>query len=519
MNENIYLTGFMGSGKTTVGRKLAELLNRKFVDMDAVIEKEAGRPISEIFESLGEDHFRGLESTLLKKTSRQARIVAATGGGIVKSPENRKVMRATGRIVHLKADFQTCLDRIGQAQAAVRPLWKDLKAARRLYDGRQELYADCDLQVAVDGLDPTQAAQAVRSVLFPDERFLMEMEGTACSVSAVWDAPAQVTEIVQDRRVMLLSDRNVNRLQGHRYLETLKPALTVTVSPGERSKTLKVARQIFQELLDNHFDRGDVLLAVGGGMVTDLGAFVAATYKRGMGFVLASTSLLGCVDAAVGGKSGVNLGQAKNAVGCFTIPKAVFLDAHALKTLPTVQIREGLVEAYKTGLVASADLAGLVESELKSLLARDLPGLAKVAAGSARAKADVVRQDFRESGWRGILNLGHTYGHAIEGWHKYKVSHGQSVAMGTVVAIRLSLTRGLLSQEHADRIENCLRRIMPRRAAWPDFDQAWEIMKHDKKIRQGRMVFVLLEGPGRPVLVNDVTQSELAEALEGLEDA
>ncbi|MBU0516321.1 MAG: 3-dehydroquinate synthase, partial [Proteobacteria bacterium] len=325
------------------------------------------------------------------------------------------------------------------------------------------------------------------------------------------------TELVRDRRVVLLSERRVAGLHLDRYWQALGRPNEMIVAPGERSKSLTSARRIYEALLTAGVERRDLLVAVGGGMITDLGAFVAATYKRGLDFILASTSLVGCVDAAIGGKAGVNLGRSKNMVGCFTAPRAVILDVTALSTLPRRQIAEGLVEAYKTGLVADPGLAELVETRIKELLAGDLEALARVAVMSAKAKADVVGIDFKEGGLRSILNLGHTYGHAVEGHHRFRVSHGRAVAQGILVAAELSLGRGLIDPEQARRIGQTLAPLLPGGLTPPTPDEAWALMRNDKKNRGGRIRFVLLEGPGRARLADDVTRDELATAVARLE--
>lgn len=335
-----------------------------------------------------------------------------------------------------------------------------------------------------------------------------------CPVTTSWDAPRELTRWTDGRRVFFLTEENVSRHHLDRFARVLPDAVTLIVPPGENSKTLKGAETIYRTLLENRIDRGDLLVALGGGMVTDLGAFVAATYKRGMDFVLVSTSLLGCVDAAVGGKAAVNLDDAKNAVGCFTVPQGVVLDVPALATLPTDQVREGLIEAYKTGLIGTPILAGLIEDQLDALLDKDLPLLSRVVELSVRTKADVVAEDFRESDRRVVLNLGHTYGHAVEGFHQYRISHGQSVAVGTIVAAAISRQRNMISSDLYETILATTRRIMPNEAQWPPLDQAWDIMKNDKKIRQGRMIFVLLKGIGEPVVVDDVTREDLVLAID-----
>ncbi len=395
---------------------------------------------------------------------------------------------------------------------------RDPEFVERLFARRKAVYAHADIAVSIDGKTPLEATRAIVATLLPDRKISAFLGDTSCPVICTWQAPPALEEPARGRRVALLTDKNVGRLHLDRFREVLADPLVCTIQPGDRSKTLQTAQRVYKSLLDHRFDRGDLLVAVGGGVVTDLGAFVAATFKRGMGFILVSTSLLGCVDAAVGGKAAVNLGQAKNVVGCFTIPELVVLDLAALGTLRRHHRSEGLVEAYKTGLVASPELAELVDLQTDALLAGDLPLLGQVVSLSAETKADVVSRDFRESGLRRILNFGHTFGHAVEGYHRFKVSHGDSVALGMIVATLLSEARGLISRETTERIVRTVRRISPRRVTCPSVEAAWEIMLQDKKIRRGRMVFVLLEDVGRPVCVEDVSQEDLAAAVARLDD-
>lgn len=519
MKDNLYLVGFMGAGKSTVGHLLAERLNRIFIEMDAELEKDFGLPIPEVFRRLGEDEFRRRETALLRQLSKRRRVVAAAGGGAVVSAENRRLMRSGGKIIHLAADLEVCRSRLGKAAQAVRPLWQDEESLRSLFDSRKEAYRDNDLSIPVDGhRSPDDITNEIVSVLYPDHQFVTRLGEKECTVFCSWKAPELLAEQVMGRRLVVLTDRTVARHHLDRLGEAVGDSLVISVQPGERSKTISSARRIYQALLEHHFDRGDCMIALGGGMVTDLGAFVASTWKRGMGFIPVSTSLVGCVDAAVGGKAAVNLGVAKNVVGCFSTPSEVILDIAALKTLGRKHLSEGLVEAYKTGLIAAPELADLIHSEVDALLAGDLPLLAGLVHLSARTKGEVVTRDFRESGLRRILNFGHTFGHAVEGWHRFKVSHGQAVALGMIVAAGLSRSRGLIGDDLFDLITGTVRRISPQRVQCPPADEAWEIMLHDKKIQQGRLVFVLLEDVGRTICVDDVSKSELRTVLEQIRE-
>ncbi|MEW6111275.1 MAG: 3-dehydroquinate synthase [Thermodesulfobacteriota bacterium] len=519
MNGNIYLVGFMGSGKTTVGNRLARALNRHFVDMDEILEKRFGKPIREVFIESGEPAFRAKESALLEKISKQERRVVATGGGVPEREANRKLMKATGVVVHLDADLRASQRRLGASQRAARPLWTEKSSVQTLFERRKSLYADCDFSVQANGNRPERVTEAILQGLIPEDRFVAKLGSSKCPIVATVNAPEVIADVVKERKTALVTDRTVLRLHGQRYRSLLERSVVVTVSPGEKSKTLANSRRIYEALIANEFDRDDLLIALGGGVVTDLAAFAASTYKRGMDFVLVSTTLVGCVDAAIGGKAAVNVGSVKNVVGSFSTPRAVVLDIAALRTLGPRQRSEGLVEAYKTGLVASPELTELVEQHAFALMKGDLALLARVAQLSARAKADVVSSDFRESGLRRILNFGHTFGHAVESHHHFRVSHGRAVALGMRVAAEISEGRGLISSDVVARINSTLDVIAPYEVAMPPLDEAWKIMQQDKKIRRGKIVFALLEELGRATCVEDLSKAELAAAIRRVKES
>ncbi len=507
----------MGSGKSAVASELAALLRRRCVDMDFEIESLFEKPITKIFELAGEERFREIESRLLKCIASANRAVVSTGGGIVVRNENIRRMRHSGLVVFLRASFDECRKRVGPAARKTRPLWQNPAAAKKLFSARVKLYKQAaELVVDTDGISPRQAAEIIAKKVLSqlDCEFTASLGGEKSQVISTADAPAVVSKNLAGQRVVLLTDSNVAKLHLERYNAALPDCHVHILPPGERIKTLDSAKRFYQKLLELKINRDDVLLAVGGGTVTDFGAYVAFTFKRGIKFVLVSTTLLGCVDAAVGGKAAVNLENTKNIIGCFTVPQLVVLDAWAFSTLPAQRVREGLVEAYKTGLIYNAQLAEIIEKNLDALLDGDTVLLSLIAAESARTKAAVVSQDFRESSLRAILNFGHTFGHAVEGFNKYKASHGYCIATGMAVAVELSLARGLISSQLADRIKTTLNSIVPKMPRCPSLAQAQTIMENDKKIRQGKLVFVLLEGMGKTRMVSDISRSELSRAIK-----
>ncbi len=508
----------MGAGKTTLGSNLAAGLRRRFVDMDDAISRRLGMSIPQAFNEMGEQAFRDAESAELKRLSRRQGLVVATGGGVVERQDNRRQMRTSGVILHLAASLETCRSHLDPAQTVGRPLWQDPDTLAALYKGRQPSYADCGIRVNANGTTSQDVAAEAMDRLLAEERYTALLDGKECPVIATTRAPELLGEFVDDRRMALLSDRNLARLHLDRYRRAMSGAVEVLVTAGEGSKSLRSAERVYQALLQNRMERSEVLVAVGGGVVTDLGAFVAATYKRGVDFVLCATSLVGCVDAAIGGKAAVNLAGAKNQVGCFTRPLAVLLDLASLATLPRRAIMEGLVEAYKTGLVADPSLAELMEDNLAQLMRGEVLGLSQVVKLAAQAKATVVSEDFRESGRRRILNLGHTYGHALESHNRYRVGHGRAVAAGMRVAVELSRARELLGEADAERMQSVLKKLAKGKMVWPSASDAWSVMLNDKKNVGGRVVFVLLSGPGQPLVTYDLTQDELQTALNRVID-
>ncbi len=285
------------------------------------------------------------------------------------------------------------------------------------------------------------------------------------------------------------------------------------VPPGEESKNLAQAGDLYDRMLRAGLDRGSAVVALGGGVVTDLGGFVAATYMRGIPWIAVSTTLLGQVDASVGGKTAVDHPLCKNLIGAFHQPSAVLADVGTLATLPEEELRNGLAEVIKHGVIRDAGLFDLVEEWAEPILARDPEVLERVVARNVRIKADVVMADEREDGLRRILNYGHTVGHAIEGL--LGLTHGRAVALGMVAEADLAVRRGRMPAEDAQRQRRLLERFgLPVRLQETlDLDRCLEVMRHDKKAEAGRHRFVLPSGVGAVEVCEDVSDEEIAAAL------
>ncbi|RKY05076.1 3-dehydroquinate synthase [Candidatus Poribacteria bacterium] len=290
------------------------------------------------------------------------------------------------------------------------------------------------------------------------------------------------------------------------------------IPSGDEHKSLEEASRIYGEMLENRMDRKSAVIALGGGMVGDLAGFVAATYMRGIPFVQVPTTLLAQVDASIGGKVAVNHPKAKNLIGAFHQPRFVLIDPETLKTLPERDLKAGMAEVIKHGLIMDRELFEMVESELEGILSLDMPLLEEVIARSCADKARVVERDEKESGLRAILNYGHTVGHAIEaatGYERFR--HGEAVSIGMVCAGRISLRRGMMTEGEFARMRELLERTGLPVDFPDDLDPhlVLKLIRHDKKVKAGRLNFILLEGIGRARIVDDVSEEEILESMRG----
>ena len=334
---------------------------------------------------------------------------------------------------------------------------------------------------------------------------------------ALEEAAGRLGRWVEGRAVFAVSDRRVRRLHGALIEGLAKRAASwrwLMVTAGETAKELSVAEELWRRLLAAGGKRDSRVVALGGGSVGDLAGFVAGCFLRGVEYVQLPTTMLAQVDAAVGGKTGVNLPGAKNSVGLFHHPSLVVADSAVLGTLPKRELRSGLAEVVKMAALLDTRLLGSLERRWEGLVAADPAALAPVVAAAVRAKATVVVADPNEVGERRLLNFGHTLGHALEAALGYrKLRHGEAVAYGMLFALRLAVRRGLAAKD-ADRLKVLIRRLQP--PPLPTVDRAAMLasMARDKKTRESGLVWVLPERLGRGRMVDDVGAAELEVELE-----
>jgi 3-dehydroquinate synthase len=317
------------------------------------------------------------------------------------------------------------------------------------------------------------------------------------------------------RRVFVLTSAPIWALWSEAFLSSFaEPPITLFLEPGEAHKTLKSVERLLREMADAGGDRGSLLIAFGGGIVGDVGGFLAAIYMRGIPYIQVPTTFLAQVDSSVGGKVGVNLPEGKNLVGNFHHPRAVFADIGVLGTLPERELKAGLMESLKAGIIRDRALVRYMELQVDEVLGRDAKALEKVIAASIRMKADVVHRDEREGGLRMILNLGHTVGHALEQATGYRLLlHGEAVGWGMVAALHLACERGTISGKQFERLERLIHLYGPLPALKLRVPRVVAATGGDKKNVGGVRRFVLPVGIGDAGVVEDVTPAELEAAV------
>ena len=559
--QRIILTGFSGTGKTEVARLIAERLGWQAVDSDDAIVEAAGKPIPAIFRDDGETHFRTLEHTALGELCSQTKIVIAAGGGAVLSAENRQLMADGGFIVCLEARPETILARLRpqlDSDPVARPLLATadpLGRIRELKSFRQPYYALADHTVHTDGLTMEQVAAEVVHAWRQLSATVLEHEGRVAALAAApsareadapycqpagaacvvrtssatypvfvsWGALADLRQRMADvglaGRAYLISDSMVHARWGAAAKEALREGgLRVAwhvVPAGETSKSLETAASIYDWLVSERAERGEAIVALGGGMVCDLAGFVAATFVRGLPLVHVPTSLLAMVDAAIGGKVAVNQKEAKNLIGAFYQPRLVLADVSTLQSLPPRELTAGWAEVIKHALIMDEELLRLLEENADAIVSLEPAVTTEVISRSIALKAAVVSEDEREeTGRRTILNYGHTIGHGLEAAAEYTgMLHGEAVAVGMAGAARIARRLGLLPPEVAERQDALIARFgLPLRASGVDPAKVLAATALDKKVKGGAIGWVLLEGIGRPVIRHDVPP-ELAEEV------
>jgi 3-dehydroquinate synthase len=530
-NNNIFLVGLMGAGKTTIGRLLARRLDMTFIDSDHEIEARTGATIPWIFEIEGEASFRRREADVIRELTAGSGIVLATGGGAVLDPESRALLAERGTVIYLRASVSSILQRT--AHDKNRPLLQTADPRKKLEDltaQREPLYREIADMVIDTGRPNVQSM--VQTIL---DQLAVDAERERANARTTMNEQASISLNVElgDRsypiaigrgllddasllsrhiggsgKVAIVTNTTVAPLYLDKVAAPLRAAgrevVPIILRDGEEYKNWESLNEVFDALLANKCDRKTTLVALGGGVIGDMTGFAAATYMRGVPFVQIPTTLLAQVDSSVGGKTGINHPLGKNMIGAFYQPRAVIADTATLDTLPDRELSAGLAEVIKHGAILDAGFFDWIEANIARLMARDHAALAHAIARSCEIKADVVARDEREGGLRAVLNFGHTFGHAIEAGMGYGAwLHGEAVGCGMVMAADLSRRLGLIDDTAVDRVRALVQAAgLPVVA--PDLGTArWiELMEVDKKNEGGAIKFILLKPLGSPSITN-----------------
>ncbi|MFF5898800.1 3-dehydroquinate synthase [Streptomyces argenteolus] len=526
----IVLVGPMGVGKSTVGELLAGRLGTTYRDTDADIVATVGKSIPEIFFDEGEEHFRALERQAVQDALAHHTGVLALGGGAILDGSTRALL-ADHRVVYLSMGVDEAVKRVGLNTArpllAINPRrqWRELMEARSL------LYEEvAGATVATDERTPEEVAQAIldttdlpertgQAVPPGQENTRMSEQGTT-RIQIAGTAGTDPYEVLVGRQLLgelpgLIGDRakRVAVLHPEALAETGEAvredlasqgyeAIAIQLPNAEEAKTVEVAAYCWKALGQTGFTRTDVIVGVGGGATTDVAGFVAASWLRGVRWIAVPTTVLAMVDAAVGGKTGINTAEGKNLVGAFHPPAGVLCDLAALDSLPVNDYVSGMAEIIKAGFIADPVILDLVEADPQGARTPAGPHTAELIERSIRVKAEVVSSDLKESGLREILNYGHTLAHAIEKNERYKWRHGAAVSVGMVFAAELGRLAGRLDDATADRHRAVLESVgLPLTYRGDQWPKLLENMKVDKKSRGDLLRFIVLDGIGKPTVL------------------
>ena len=496
--------GFMGSGKSTAARSVAAELETEWLDSDHELERELGEPLEAFFDREGEPAFRAREEeVVLRLLSRPDARVVALGGGAVQSPRVQQAL-ARHTVVHLDVAID---DAWRRSSGQGRPLARDLAGFEQLHRERWPLYESL-ADASLPGSGREVARRALPAVLALRER--------APGGSRLLWAAAESAEYPVFVGRGLLAAGFFHPLDGRRFVVTdeqvdrhhrIEAEERIVIMAGEEQKTIFRAEFVLRHLAQSGAERGDLLVALGGGVVGDLTGFCAAIYQRGMRYVQLPTTLVAQIDSAYGGKTGVDLPEGKNYVGAYHQPAAVITDPAALDTLAPEDLAAGYAEVVKTALIAGGPLwtrvrhRGEVDEE--------------IIVGCVRTKLAIVAEDERDAGRRQVLNLGHTIAHAIEaatGYGRYR--HGEAVGIGLLCALRLS-GREALRREVGELLA---ARGLPLSFSGAGVDDVLAAVERDKKKRGGSVRFVLVEAPGRVSFGHEVELADVRAAVEEVHD-
>lgn len=515
----------MATGKTTVGKILAQQLDREFIDTDELIISRQGMSIQEIFKDLGESAFRQLETDIARELAEQDGLVISTGGRMMLDPTNVALLSKTGRVFCLIATPEEILSRLANDVVNKRPLLEVPDPGSKIIELLEERRKGYHrfLKVITNDKKPAEVTDNLLDLIHEDP--------TKFSI----DHPSQPYEFIVGSGILpflrqlsgttgtmvIITDETV----GNFYSESCGDVEhVITIPVGHEHKTLETVSSIYEQLLDIGFDRSGTIVSLGGSVVGDIAGFVAATFMRGVNLIQCPTSLLAMADTSIGGKTSLDLPQGKNLIGVFKQPSLVIADVATLQTLPEKEFTSGMAEVIKHGLVADSNILDKVKTgrwqHESGTLFTSLFEVQSLVAKAIQAKISFIQDDPFDHDKRFTLNLGHTFGHAIELVSPTTLRHGEAVAIGLVAAANLSHRLGLSDQNLQQRIEVALTQVgLPIRLP-SDLEplSIVDVMKTDKKRKDNSLRLILLKQVGEAITYDGISDENILKTLKEISD-
>ncbi|MCP2520625.1 3-dehydroquinate synthase [Candidatus Aminicenantes bacterium AC-708-M15] len=520
----IVITGIPGSGKTTVGKLLSRILKLKFIDMDEYIEQKTGLKINEIFLNYGELYFREMERKACKELSESEDCVISTGGKTLLYKENLNQFYSF-IIITLLSTPETIIKRL-DVEYKTRPLLfsNPAKSILKLYKERIPIYQKFPNKIETDDLNPEEVVEKIlTNILNGKERKIKTETNHKNSLIVIKkglsnNLSSYIHRIYKGSEIFILMDKIISNLYGKKILRNLKknglnPKVYVITSK-EKIKNLNIAKRIYSWLMNERANRSSLFISIGGGVISDLGGFIASTYHRGIKLINIPTTLLSQIDASIGGKNGINFNKAKNQIGTIYFPEAILIDPLFLISLKKSYIKEGLVEALKTGIIGDQYLYNLIKNHYYELILKDLGYLEELIYRSIKVKLSIVEKDAYERNLRKLLNLGHTFAHAFESCLNYKISHGKAVGLGLICAFKLGVLLNMCSENYLEEIKKILKNAgLPTKIANLNASEIISFMQYDKKRKGEKISFIIPRKIGEVKIKTNISINHINECL------
>ncbi|RAK11048.1 3-dehydroquinate synthase [Halanaerobium saccharolyticum] len=523
----IVLTGFMTAGKTTVGKIIAEKKNLSFYDSDDLIEAREKMSIEDIFTIKGEEYFRKIEKEVIAELlDSDEELVLAPGGGAILNDELRKLM--------LKKAENFCLDvspeevlRRNENEDIIRPLLEvdnPLAKINSLIEERKKYYQEIPVHFDSDQHSAAEIAELILAEL-PDQNLKIEIKAQDSSYPVLIDKTfkkssfKKILERIKGRKVFLLADQIVMGNHAEPIISLIEDnseLVSLELEAGEQIKDLKYLEKAYNILYENNFTRSDYVIAFGGGTIGDLGGLIASTYLRGLKLIQMPTTLISQLDSSVGGKTAVNFRDTKNLIGTFYQAEIVYYQLQWLDTLEKREIKSGLGEVIKYAILGGSPLFELLKDNKERILKLDKNILLDISKISLQMKDYYVSEDVKDKGLRKKLNLGHSFGHAVEGAEKFKYKHGEAVVMGIAFTAFLSHKIGDLKQKAFEQIIDLIQDFEYQLFPSENIEAAVlaSYIAHDKKISDNKMWWVLINDIGNTYLSDRFDHKNIQKYME-----